>query len=362
MSTQHTRTETPMTQDSLTLREILSQPRCWSECLEALQRPGQFDHLRGRANPASEWLFVGCGTSYYLAQSAAASFTALTRIPARAAPASEIMLFPEIAAPRSRELVPVLISRSGRTSEVLQARRYLEEERGIRTLAITCDGNELGQLASWTLCLPVEEQSTVMTSSFTSMLMALQYLAAVLAGNQEFTAAVERLPASLEKLLERYMTSLKSFLCDASFDDFVFLGQGPFYGIASEGALKVTESSCSYSQVFHTLEFRHGPKSIVSAQTLLTFMISERGYQAEVGVLEEMKQLGGSTLAITNQADERLRNSADFVIELDLPGPGLSRLCAYVVWAQLIGVYNAGHKGLDPDQPRHLSRVVVLDS
>ena len=158
------------------------------------------------------------------------------------------------------------------------------------------------------------------------------------------------------------MTGLKSFLRGATFDDFVFLGQGPFYGIASEGALKVTESSCSYSQVLHTLEFRHGPKSIVSAQALLTFMISERGYEAEVGVLEEMKQLGSATLAITNRADDRLRNSADFVIQLNLPGPELSRLCAYVVWAQLMGVYNAGHKGLDPDQPRHLSRVVVLDS
>lgn len=350
-----------MTQDSTTLREILSQPRCWSACLEDLQRPGRFDHLRGRANPAVEWMFVGCGTSYYLAQSAAASFTALTSFRARAVPASEILLFPEIAVPQPHDVIPVLISRSGRTSEVLQVGRYLENGCGVRTLAISCDGNELSQLASWTLCLPVTEQSTVMTSSFTSMLMALQYLAATLVGNQEFSAALGRLPASLEKLLERYKTALKTFLLDASFDDFVFLGQGPFYGIASEGALKVTESSRSYSQVFHSLEFRHGPKSIVSPQTLLTFMVSERGYEAEVGLLEEMKQLGSGTLAITHHADERLRNSADFVIELNLPGPELSRLCAYVVWAQLMGVYNAEHKGLDPDQPRHLSRVVILD-
>lgn len=350
-----------MPQDSKTLREILSQPRCWSACLEALQRPGRLDHLRDRANPFAEWLFVGCGTSYYLAQSAAASFTALTSLRARAVPASEIMLFPEVAVPLSHNVVPVLISRSGHTSEVLQAARYLESERGVRTLAVTCDGNELTHLASWTLRLPVTEQSTVMTSSFTSMLMALQYLAATLAGNQAFIEALERLPASLEELLGRYQTALEAFLIGASFDDFVFLGQGPFYGIASEGSLKVTESSCSYSQVFHSLEFRHGPKSIVSPQTLLTFMISERGYEAEVSLLEEMKRLGGATLAIANRAGQRLRDSADFMIELDLPGPEPARLCAYAVWPQLMGVYNAWRKGLNPDEPRHLSRVVTLD-
>ena len=69
------------------------------------------------------------------------------------------------------------------------------------------------------------------------------------------------------------------------FADYVCLGQGALYGLACETALKVTEMSVSYSQSFHTLEFRHGPKSIVAPETLIIFLLSEQGYDAECGVL-----------------------------------------------------------------------------
>ena len=86
---------------------------------------------------------------------------------------------------------------------------------------------------------------------------------------------------------------MEEFVARHSFDDFVFLGQGPFHGIAREAALKVMEMSCSYSQVFHALEFRHGPKAIVSEKMCLTFLLSDSGGKAETEVLEEMKALGG---------------------------------------------------------------------
>ena len=72
--------------------------------------------------------------------------------------------------------------------------------------------------------------------------------------------------------------NIQQFVAQHDFADYVCLGQGPFYGLACEYALKVTEMSVSYAQSFHTLEFRHGPKSIVSPQTLLIFLLSEAGY------------------------------------------------------------------------------------
>ena len=109
------------------------------------------------------------------------------------------------------------------------------------------------------------------------------------------------------------------------FADYVFLGQGPFYGVANEAMLKVKEMSCSYAQCFHTLEFRHGPKSIVSPETLVTFLLSETGYEAGREVLGEVKGLGGVTLAITNCADALARRSADFLVELNLDVPEYAR-------------------------------------
>jgi glutamine---fructose-6-phosphate transaminase (isomerizing) len=125
--------------------------------------------------------------------------------------------------------------------------------------------------------------------------------------------------------------------------------------------LKLTESSCSYAQVFHTMEFRHGPKSIVGPETLITFFLSASSYEAEVGVLEEMKRLGATTLALGNTIDDRTKKAADFTIELGLQAPEYARLAAYTIWGQLYGAYTGLKKGLNPDSPKNLSRVVILD-
>ena len=119
--------------------------------------------------------------------------------------------------------------------------------------------------------------------------------------------------------------------------------------------------SVSYGQVFHTLEFRHGPKSIVSGKTLIMFLLSETSYKAEVEVLEEIKKLGGKTLVVTNTADARARAAADLLVELSADGPELARVALFPMTGQLIGLYTGLHKGHDPDRPKNLSRVVVLE-
>jgi hypothetical protein len=58
------------------LREIFSQPECWSECIRQLENDAVLHEIAANVPADSEWLFVGCGTSYYLALSAAASFSA----------------------------------------------------------------------------------------------------------------------------------------------------------------------------------------------------------------------------------------------------------------------------------------------
>src|SRR5208283_16117 len=182
-----------MESGAATLREIHSQPEVWGRCLNTLDKL-DLELLAGDKNPMThEWLFVGCGTSYYLAQAAAATFTVLTGTTARAVPASEILLFPKLAFPVSDAgFFPVLISRSGHTSEVLQVAEYLKQH-GIEFLAVTCDGNELTKLSSRMLKLPVNEESTVMTSSFTSMLIALQYIAARYARQDDFLEGLHAL-------------------------------------------------------------------------------------------------------------------------------------------------------------------------
>lgn len=344
------------------LAEILSQPQCWDSCLTLIAKGGQLEAIGELFASAKEWLFIGCGSSYYIALAAAASWSALTGMRARALPASELLLFPDPWLAGSQKYAPVLISRSGRTSEVLQAAEFLKA-RKVDSLAVTCaDHERLEQLASTTLALlPADEQSTVMTRSFTSMVLALQYLAAFIAGNRAFLQALHQLPDAAENPLRDLDSRVREFVAVRQFSDYVALGQGPFYGLACESTLKLTEMSVSYGQVFHTMEFRHGPKSIVSPETLLVFLLSETGYSEECEVLEEVKSLGATTLVVANRADHRARASADLLVEFGFDLPELARLAPYVFAGQLLGLYTGLKKGFDPDQPRHLSRVVVLD-
>jgi glutamine---fructose-6-phosphate transaminase (isomerizing) len=345
------------------LAEILSQPEFWSQCLEALEREGSLSHVRKPFRSATEWLFVGCGSSFYIALAAAASWSAITSTRARAIPASELLLFPELVLAGAGEIAAVVISRSGQTSEAVRAAQLLEREKNIRVLAVTGTPNQpLEMAATATLpLLPCDEQSTVMTRSFTSMLLGLQYLAARQADDRRVEQALHRLPVLAARVMSKLHAQIREFVDAWRFADYVCLGQGALYGLACETALKVTEMSVSYAQSFHTLEFRHGPKSIVGPETLIIFLLSEQGYDAECDVLQEVKGLGGTTLTIVNRADKRVRSTSDLLVELDCDLPEVARLAPYIFAGQLTGLYTGIKKGLDPDHPRHLSRVVVLD-
>ena len=348
---------------SNTREEILSQPWCWRECIQALDETGQFANVRARFPRPMEWLFIGCGSSYYVALSAAATWTEITGSLARAVPASDLVLFPDLVLSRPHPCQPVLISRSGSTSETLRAAHYLEVKTNLRTLAISCAAHQpLEEVSSATLhVLPADERSTVMTRSFSTMLLGLQALAAEYGQDTRFAQALRSLPDQAQLVLDGLPNQLEDFLQERMFADYIFLGQGPYFGIANECMLKVIEMSCSYGQCFHTLEFRHGPKAIVSPETLITFLLSEAGFEAEKQVLLDVKDLGGTTLVIANRADEEVRRTADFLVELNFDLAEYARLAAYVFTGQLLGYFTGLKKGHDPDHPRNLNRVVILN-
>jgi len=348
---------------SETYKEILSQGDVWQFVLQELKQSTSVERILRNINHKSSRLFVGCGTSFYLADAAATSWALLTGEPARAVPGSEILLYPALLRPEAADLSAIVISRSGRTSEAVRAAHVLRKEMQIPTIGITCaENSELEAKCDSTLVLKAaDEKSMVMTRSFTSMLISLQWLAATRAGNAKFCNSLEVMASQFAARIPSLAEEMESFVDRHSFEDYVFLGQGPFHGLAREGALKVMEMSCSYSQSFHTLEFRHGPKAIVTPRAALTFFLSQAGQQAEVEVLEEMKELGGVTIAVCNKADEAIHKASDLVLELNLPGDELTHLASHIVPSQLMGFFTGVGKGLNPDQPKNLTRVVVLD-
>jgi glucosamine--fructose-6-phosphate aminotransferase (isomerizing) len=345
-----------------TIAEILSEPQTWSAVLAELDASSQLSDLSQKLPRDVEFIFVGCGSSFYLALAAASTWATLTGGTARAVPASELLLFPKTL-PEPERAQYVLISRSGHTSEVIQAAERLKKHARSQILAITCGTDTpLAKLADSTITLrAADEKSTVMTRSFTSMLVTLQALAATRAGHRPFLSALHTLAKESAAILEPAQQTIRSLVNSRNFADYIFLGQGPFFGIAQEAMLKVKEMSCSYGECFHTLEFRHGPKAIVSNETLLTFFLSDSGFESELAVLEEMKDLGGIILAVVNRATPAVRKSSHHIVELGLTVPEFARAAAAVIPGQLLGFYTGIRKGLDPDNPRNLSRVVMLE-
>ncbi|HVS89322.1 MAG TPA: SIS domain-containing protein [Candidatus Acidoferrum sp.] len=346
-----------------TLSEILSQPATWRETARQLEQQGMLELVSKVFFPGSPWLFLACGSSYYLSQLVATLWTRQLQVPCSAVPASEFLFAPDETLRRTGAQQVVLVSRSGETTEVLRAAKLLAADRSILTLGVTCNAESpLEKLCARTLKLTwANEKSTVMTRSFTSMLIAFERLGAKFAGDLELVSALDRLPEQVQPWLAANAGKIQDFGEKRRFADFIFLGQGAHYWMAQEAGLKITEMSSSYAQVYHTLEFRHGPRSIASRNTLITFLLSEAAAEEETLLVSEMKELGAATFVVTNRATEALERASDLLIELRMDEPEFARLAPTAIPAQLLGAAVGLRKGLNPDAPKNLSRVVTLD-
>src|ERR1700756_102248 len=347
-----------------TLAEILSQPHIWKATDKHLKAAGVLEQFANIFSPRSPWLFVGCGSSYYLSQLIAALWTKHFYIPATAVPASELLFAPEETLRRLGAGQIVLMSRSGETTEVLRAAEFLQKHPAVQTLAVTCNPQSpLETLCTHSFKLTwADEKSTVMTRSFTAILLAFQRLGLQFVGDNQFSGALDLLPQRGQQWLDSNAKKIQEFTARKKFADYVFLGQGAHYWLAQEAGLKVTEMSSSYAQVYHSLEFRHGPRSIAGPDTLITFFISEAAAEAETLLVKELRELGAAICVIVNRATPDLKKHSDLLIELALDGPEFARYAVTAIPAHLIGTSIGLRKGLNPDAPKNLTRAVVLGS
>jgi glutamine---fructose-6-phosphate transaminase (isomerizing) len=305
---------------------------------------------------------VGCGSSYYLSQLIAAIWTKHFYIPATAVPASELLFAPEETMRKVGAEQIVLMSRSGETTEVMRAAELLESHKTVQTLAVTCNPQSLlEKLCTHTFKLDwADEKSTVMTRSFTAILLAFQRLGLQFVGDETLSAALHNLPKQGQSWLDANAKKIQEFAAKREFTDYVFLGQGVHYWLAQEAGLKVTEMSSSFAQVYHSLEFRHGPRSITGPETLITFCMSDAAREAEITLARELKDLGAAVSVIVNRANGELKNHCDLVVELVMDAPEFARYAVTAIPAHLLGAAVGLRKGLNPDAPKNLTRAVVL--
>ncbi|MDZ7671590.1 MAG: hypothetical protein U5K53_01920 [Halanaerobiales bacterium] len=109
--------------------------------------------------------------------------------------------------------------------------------------------------------------------------------------DNELIEELKQLPLLFKKHINKWDQLIKEHIDNLSYNKFEFLGQGSYFGIANEAMLKMKEMAITVSEDFHTLEFRHGPKSIVDGNTLITMFIGDKSFQREKKLIKELKSL-----------------------------------------------------------------------
>jgi glucosamine--fructose-6-phosphate aminotransferase (isomerizing) len=136
-----------------------------------------------------------------------------------------------------------------------------------------------------------------------------------------------------------------------------WLGSGPRHGLACELSLKMKEMSLTHSEPFHFMEFRHGPKSMVTPETLVVGLRSTVNAAQEAAVLEDVQALGGRVL---DMAEESTRNGQGSGVRFDSGLDEAVRNVLTLPVGQVIAFEHSLSKGLNPDQPNNLDSVVKL--
>jgi fructoselysine-6-P-deglycase FrlB-like protein len=288
-----------------TSAEISSQPTVWRRALAHTDEARQ-----ALAAPGERVLVLGCGTSWFVAQSIAELRESAGLGETDAVCASEYV-------PRRRYDRIVAITRSGTSTEVLEALR--QAPTGTRRVTITAvPGMPVDALTDERLLLDFADERSVVQTRFPTTVLATARaafgadLSTLLAdGAAALTAPLPADPANVEHL--------------------VFLGTGWTVGLAHEAALKVREAAQAYSESYPAMDFRHGPVAVAGPRSLIF------SFGAVPTDLDEVARSAGAT----TYRDER--------------DP-----LAQLVLAQRFAIALAAHRGLDPDHPRLLTRSVVL--
>ena len=336
-----------------TREEIYSQPQAWTEALQVLASQADVLRTLWRDGDYSQVIFTGCGSTYYLALAAAGLLQELSGLPARGLPASELWLYPKSAYPRDGRILLVAISRSGETSETLRAcETFLQDQRG-DLLTLSCYADmPLAGLGLVNLVFPSgAERSVAQTRAFSTLYLATVYLAATWSWRTDLLEQIPLLPQAGKRLIENVKAQAGSLGRDLGLERFYFLGSGPRHGLACELSLKMKEMTLSHSEPFHFMEFRHGPKSMVTPQTLVFGLVSGTNQPFEQAVIENMQALGGQVLTL-GESECRL----NFASGLD----EAIRSVLYLPAGQIMAFERSIAKGLNPDRPHNLDSVVKL--
>lgn len=261
------------------------------------------------------------------------------------------------------------VAQSGETADTLAALRDAKA-RGLRTFGIVnvVDSTIAREAGAGIYLHAGPEIGVAATKTFLSQLtvgslLALHFGRKTLPIEERRRRVEElrRLPDLVEKavnsselvrsLAEKYVHSSGT----------VFLGRGPLFPIALEGALKWNELTYRPAQAFPSGEIKHGPLALIDETTFVVALApKDRLYEKSLLAIQEVRARGGKVLAIGDEGDLELARLATDVLYLP-PTPAALLPHVAVVFLQLLAYHAAVALKRNVDKPRNLAKSVTVE-
>jgi glucosamine--fructose-6-phosphate aminotransferase (isomerizing) len=358
-------------------KEIWEQPRAVADTLRGRILLSEGDvHFEGwnltpeKVRSLTKITVLACGTSNHSGIAGKQMIETLARIPVEVELAHEFRYRDPIVDPSH---LVIAISQSGETADTLAALKEAKS-RGASSMCI-CNvmGSAMTREAELTVLTNAgPEIGVASTKAFTTQLVAL-YLLAVKLGRMRGTLTVKQaqehlthltqIPKMLEDVLQCEPAVKRVAKQFQHASDFLFLGRGPMYPVALEGALKLKEISYIHAEGYAGGEMKHGPIALID-EKMPVVVIAPREpripYEKIIGNIEEVRARGGKVISVMDVGDAHVKELSDETIEI----PAACALLAPVVATvplQLLAYHVADLRGTDVDQPRNLAKSVTVD-
>jgi glucosamine--fructose-6-phosphate aminotransferase (isomerizing) len=333
------------------LREIYEQPTCLARTLESTDT----SLLERRIGHKLRMVYLtGSGTSYHACLAANYVISRVASISSSTIPASEFAVWTGKVKPPPDTCL-IAVSQSGESRDVIRAAKSAARS-GMRTIAVT--NSRKSRLARITdahvVALAGQEKAVTATKSFTATLLAAYLLTLALTRRNDLLRDLKRVPDIVSKTLrlcDERCRALASNFKDREF--FFMLGSGSNFATSLEGALKLKESCNLFAEGFATREFLHGPMQLVDNRTPIFLL--QNGIMDEIPKLSEsFRRLGAPTIIVGADISGAVGETIEVAKGLD----ELFLPLTHVIPLQLFAYYSSVARGLNPDNPTKLKKVV----
>ena len=354
-------------------KEIFEQPIVVAQTLRSYIRPLEqqvaLPQMDFDLRDIKRITIVACGTSYYAGMVAKYWFETFARMPVDLDFASEFRYRDPVLEPGGLAL---FISQSGETADTLAALRHSKENGQKIAVVVNVPTSSMAREAD--LLLPTHagpEIGVASTKAFSCQLAVLAALAAHLAvvkgkmtrdEERDVVKHLTEAPAALNAALahDQEIADMAHLIAPAR--DVLYLGRGPDFPLALEGALKLKEISYIHAEGYASGEMKHGPIALIDeAVPVIVLAPSGPLFEKTVSNMQEVMARGGKVVLISDaEGIAEAGEGCMATIEMPKVHPLIAPL-VYAVPVQLLAYHVAVAKGTDVDQPRNLAKSVTVE-